>query len=416
MPHLFGGLPVELVAQIFFIVAQESHASKGYRNLMRANLLLSSVCSQWRRIALATPSLWSYIHLSATRLREPYGKVDAAALSRIRAYLERSGSISIDLRYDFWDSREQQEAIWPIVTPHLHRARSIGMGGLTSETVDLIFPLSGTLERLRDLSLHYLGDPFAIPYAFRNDRTPPNLNSITLYDITFQNMPITPLTRLSLYYRLERSWSDVLLSLAPHPHLQHVTLDFDLVHDDVSRQPLNLPNLTSLYLRGSSFDQYLLTPVLEHLQYCGSESRIDLEKLRPLKRLTFDRSSERILNDWGSSPSLVSLRTLDLVRCDHILPMLACLSHCEVNSTPSIFPCLHMLRLKNCVVPNHAFEENTLTAIFDVLDARPDLVIESDADSVYFSPFNPLEWSELQTRSGGRLSRLAEDSFTGLGH
>lgn len=133
-------LPAELIAHIFLLTSQDSYVKWGpNRGLLQSLLSVSSVCSRWRAIALSTPKLWTYIGIW------PIGTNSSVTpiISRVQAHLERSSAALIDIHFNFTMlPNEKLQLIWPMVSSHLHRSRSIRIFGLNRELVSFVSPLS----------------------------------------------------------------------------------------------------------------------------------------------------------------------------------------------------------------------------------------------------------------------------------
>ncbi|KAF8606188.1 hypothetical protein BDV93DRAFT_521037 [Ceratobasidium sp. AG-I] len=94
MPVLINILPPELLSHIFVATFQSWQFARSVGDESYGQIhyptVFSSVSAQWRRIAIGTPSLWSYIYLNYTRYAfESPEYVDL--------YLERSGSLPLSV-------------------------------------------------------------------------------------------------------------------------------------------------------------------------------------------------------------------------------------------------------------------------------------------------------------------------------
>ncbi|KAF7982775.1 hypothetical protein HWV62_26688 [Athelia sp. TMB] len=92
--HPIHEIPIELLLKIFSYCVPVKYNSISQRRLV---MLPSHVCQRWRAIALSTPSLWSYILVTADSMWDPY---PYSKLECTRTWLARSEHcpLSIQLR------------------------------------------------------------------------------------------------------------------------------------------------------------------------------------------------------------------------------------------------------------------------------------------------------------------------------
>ncbi|KAF8706818.1 hypothetical protein RHS03_04782, partial [Rhizoctonia solani] len=114
-------LPVEILAHIFWLVYSSNHRISSSRENEDGNLIemefprqsetISHVCSTWRRVALAEPSLWSHMSIPIDR------NVDQQLLACTEAYAQRTchHPLQIHLYY--------RENIWMEHPFHAHLAK-----------------------------------------------------------------------------------------------------------------------------------------------------------------------------------------------------------------------------------------------------------------------------------------------------
>lgn len=92
-------IPVEVTLLVFRYlmssdIAQEPHSPSSHGLL--TEVVLSHVCRRWRSIALDLPALWTSYRYHSYVFYPP-----GPSLHRLEAYLERSGSRLLDLKFDF---------------------------------------------------------------------------------------------------------------------------------------------------------------------------------------------------------------------------------------------------------------------------------------------------------------------------
>ncbi|KAG8734709.1 hypothetical protein FRC10_011523, partial [Ceratobasidium sp. 414] len=129
-------LPTEVLAYTFDGAVSESNLpqarwSKAQKPAEVA-VLLASVSSHWRQVALATPALWSYIDL------DPRGQLEYQ-----RLWLERSASHPLHIRFckasPSYHSLAQERAVADLIQPHLPRCQSLCLS-LSERLAQLVLP------------------------------------------------------------------------------------------------------------------------------------------------------------------------------------------------------------------------------------------------------------------------------------
>ncbi|KAJ7615337.1 hypothetical protein FB45DRAFT_935436 [Roridomyces roridus] len=93
-------LPREMISEIFL-----RYGCDELYGQPNSPLVLASVCSQWREVALGTHGLWTHFNSAPGRLlgvmRNPEG-----VANRLQTYISRSGTLPLDLRIHMLDSGE----------------------------------------------------------------------------------------------------------------------------------------------------------------------------------------------------------------------------------------------------------------------------------------------------------------------
>ncbi|KAJ7040817.1 hypothetical protein C8F04DRAFT_228474 [Mycena alexandri] len=111
-------LPPEVVSEIFIRTLSETRARP---NVTEAPLLLCTVCSQWRTIAIFTPALWSSIELTFK-----FSLFGSNFLALLDLWLSRTGHhpLSLSLYYDEYTvtkNRPQVDLVVHLLLRHSHQ-------------------------------------------------------------------------------------------------------------------------------------------------------------------------------------------------------------------------------------------------------------------------------------------------------
>ncbi|KAJ7768388.1 hypothetical protein B0H16DRAFT_1716396 [Mycena metata] len=111
-------LPPEVVSEIFIRSLSETGARP---NVTEAPLLLCTVCSQWRTIAILTPALWSSIELAFK-----FSLFGSKFLALLDLWLSRTGHhpLSLSLYYDEYTvtkNRPQVDLLVQLILRHSHQ-------------------------------------------------------------------------------------------------------------------------------------------------------------------------------------------------------------------------------------------------------------------------------------------------------
>nr|GAT43182.1 predicted protein [Mycena chlorophos] len=156
---------------------------------------LSHICSEWRQIALFTPSLWRAIGIYAQPLGGP--QTLAKKMRCIETFLERSGSYPLSIRVTGASSPDKQsrETLIDTLLPHRARWQYLVLHGHRSA----LARITGTFPQL-------LGAELVASYEIINEQHPllpqleaPALHSLSLWHIALTSVPSPhQLTRIYL--------------------------------------------------------------------------------------------------------------------------------------------------------------------------------------------------------------------------
>ncbi|KAJ3545197.1 hypothetical protein NMY22_g2530 [Coprinellus aureogranulatus] len=170
--------------------------------LSRTPLLLTHVCSHWRKTALATPALWSSLRIDIEALLVPSGRQEL-----YRTWLDRAWGTPVSL--DIVDIRESRSNIldttdWlGFLIEHVPYLQNLSVGPCVGNALirGLLSKPKGTARHLRGLSISF---PTHIPFAplghGKLSTLFPNLSQLDLslssYD-GLTDIPVNQLTHLS---------------------------------------------------------------------------------------------------------------------------------------------------------------------------------------------------------------------------
>lgn len=257
---------------------------------MPFEILVTHVDSHFRKIALNTHSLWSSIHI------EPGNFV-----SKVAAYIERSGRYKLDLRIELlhpgFDAKIQQ--MISLVLPHAFRWRTlyyrsvyqVQENSVLSYIADISAPmlegLSLNIDEMQNSGLADAGNPTRSVFG----RGAPSLFFVRLRGFALYSF-LPPLSAVRILHldqtkSLTLGYSTFRHILSSLAHLQHLSIYGDMVADPVwpgAKDVIYFPELSSMRICdvcGGAYAGLLLgldTPSLTTLALKGVQEH-DLERL-----------------------------------------------------------------------------------------------------------------------------------------
>lgn len=238
-------MPTEMLVGIFEHGGLISLHEGGLPFVVKA----SHVSSQWRNVALGTPSVWSAIPVHPLR----------PALTN--HYLKRSANLPLDVYLHFKKQLNAKEAL-SLLLEHRLRWRNLyldaGNGGAVFLVVSSLKDAGRSLPILRHFEVTFTGKPGTIgmlPEVFDNS-SPPRLHSLSMRGVSFNvRSPIfQTATHLDLSF-LPRdmgtpTFSSFSLLLGGLKHLTHLKLAsvFPKLLEGVDYGSIELPALHTLEL------------------------------------------------------------------------------------------------------------------------------------------------------------------------
>ncbi|KAF5390643.1 hypothetical protein D9757_002676 [Collybiopsis confluens] len=217
-------LPVEILTEVFLLCLPSLCEDPSTTASHRAPLVLTSICREWRAVAMRTPRLWKSLHI---RLPPSARSVDVESVQRqrvgIRLWLARSSSQPLSISLGEFQpslfsrkSEERKHLTFQLLEPirrERHRLTELGIFSLRSLD-DLIRYLAVSNVQLTALhSIHILT---AVSMGLNHHRI--LSNTISLSHATMpglQKLSIRALTSdAARYLTRTRSWSPRIIELS----------------------------------------------------------------------------------------------------------------------------------------------------------------------------------------------------------
>ena len=354
-------LPPELL-QVIFVCCLPLHRN-AVMHSSEAPVLLGRVCSEWRRISLSTPEVWSTLHIVPPNVNFSNLTSSTARFKRKRElidmWLGRSGACPLNISFVWFASDSEDEiklcaSLLEALVPTCGRWRMLDFQvplkmfkpfiGLTVKDVPLLEGLS-LMDNRTPLGIDVVDKwPESLVFA----ESAMNLKNFTLTffsgGLRLPSIPWHQLTTLYLESNISFFFQDsreMLSTFVQCAHLQSCTLKFPLSHTafipafEKLNLPITLPQLEVLCLDGDQHLQNtfhmsntlinLCAPKLRKLEIFGRSGRTEgniapeplvairtlLERSKcPLEKLTVESMSllpEEFIGCLKLAPTLVEL-------------------------------------------------------------------------------------------------------------
>ncbi|KIM85837.1 hypothetical protein PILCRDRAFT_817078 [Piloderma croceum F 1598] len=290
-------MPPEMLCEMFMHCLVDGSNSF---DVTRAPLHLTFVCSKWRRVAISTPRLWSYISLDYA----------PSTMELLQTWLLRSGSSPLTLVFESEEDDDEEviagSSYFDTIIPHSHRWRDV-----TFALVDALFMLLEhrvaeikdhlpVLERLDLDCLDIVDQPMTI---FENA---PMLHTVTLMDYS---QYLLPWHQLKNYHARAFSTTECLQLLQQCTNLTHCT--FERLYSDLGILNTSIvvhSKLQSMRLVDSDISELLDNIVLPALQVLAIRDSPNM--IQPPRVSSFlDRSSCNLqhltLRTYWTGPELI---------------------------------------------------------------------------------------------------------------
>jgi len=307
----FRRLPPEILQMIFVLCLPSNRNAVMHGS--EAPVLLGRVCSEWRRVSLATPEVWSSLHIVPPNVSFNNPALSAARFQKkqelVRMWLARSGACPLSISFVWFAGDSEDEvrlcvSILKVLIPMCHRWKTLDFQvplkmfkpfiGLTVADVPSLEGMS-LMDNRTQLDTESV-DHWPDSLNFVESAT--RLRTFTLTSFSGgMRLPSIPWSQLATLY-LEANISffftdscEMLSTLSECTSLQHCTLKFPLSHTaslptyQKVDMAITLPNLQVLCLDGdqhlhntfhiSNTLMNLITPKLRKLEILGRSGRPD---------------------------------------------------------------------------------------------------------------------------------------------
>ncbi|KAF6758188.1 hypothetical protein DFP72DRAFT_888298 [Ephemerocybe angulata] len=161
-------LPNELLLRIFHALGDASRVT-GKSQALAGEIVVTHVCGLWRELALSTPSLWNIFQHDGLR--------GCVSLERLRAYIERSRNLPLELFFHFTTTGEDGSTddledgknaleMFNLVAANQHRCRQLHIFTENEEILyyfqdyfqDVSAPMLEAFTLCADKSIEYVED------------------------------------------------------------------------------------------------------------------------------------------------------------------------------------------------------------------------------------------------------------------
>ncbi|KAJ7648392.1 hypothetical protein DFH06DRAFT_1476392 [Mycena polygramma] len=258
-------MPPEMLSEIFcWTLPSLRNGTRRGIKMTDTPWVLTHVCSRWRAIAIATPSLWSLVFIVYTRYTNP---ASSYPLPMVETQIARAQKFKIHFYACEATDPLPQLDVFQCLAKQASRWEDLVLR-LTSALFPLLASLRGCLPSLRRSWMQW--DCTASQMA--RDSIDFCESAPSLVDVTVVNehrfipfyLPAHQLTR----YQLNAPWEihRAILKQAPNLIEAHVCVMYDSDNPwPGSHESVDLPSLRSLLVSHSNILQFLRFPLLEQI-------------------------------------------------------------------------------------------------------------------------------------------------------
>jgi hypothetical protein len=352
-------LPTEILSQIFLHCVGNEPRSP---HPDVPPLLLTRICSRWRKIALSTPHLWAKVAIVL------HTKVDPSHAQGIRDWISRSGFAPLNLRLKVTDSQRRMRAVClfnDILMKEGSRCTCIALS-LKGENASFLQVPEGHLSRLLELQLDSQEEEpsgWKIVWdALGND---PQLRRLKLVHSDSKKVhkpgPTAPLQRLTSLRTACYGTQSLIDILQLCPNIEELDChfadwDFEIDLDDEFR--VTLPKLRYVNCQGQiGLFSYLIAPQLKEVAIRTFD--VELKDWKPcflsfltrsacfIEKFVYDAPSVEFLQHMPNLVELQLLNTNYMVNCHDLIEKLTIPHGVGSTSKPTVFlPKLRRLDLR----------------------------------------------------------------------
>ena len=245
-------LPPDVLVMVFAECRHMNPQWSGVLSLLRqlpVEVRLSHVCSQWRAVALSTPSLWSSIHF-------PFEHKEDS----LHEYLKRSQGSLLQVYLGPWAKYTNLErTLTTVLMPHVGRFQELVLDAVSRETLSALLlafrdEAAPALKRLRVMCRGTMITHGPLPVVNIFTKGAPLLTDVRLDNVpVILPNPCAEMLSFSVYpgpqYPMSRSGFHQVLSACPSLKTLHLRAFVELV-SQAPISPIHLPTLRELVVNG----------------------------------------------------------------------------------------------------------------------------------------------------------------------
>ncbi|KAJ7498222.1 hypothetical protein B0H11DRAFT_834860 [Mycena galericulata] len=250
-------MPPEVLGEIFSWTLLSVEEAWSCDRFKKSPWVLTHICSRWRSISLATPSLWSQVIIN-------YHQGFVPPLAAIETQIERAHTLTIHFFPTSNQDPGPQLEMFELLAKHSLRWEVLCLG-ITRAMLPALTVLRHRVPLLRRLWIQSSdeGNDEAFLDSVDCFFTAPSLVDVGVFDPYFSvsiPMPVHQLTR----YELEGSLDMHLHLLGLAENLIEARIDVDISRDTLSQSVVHL-SLRRLYVSNTALLDYITAPALEEL-------------------------------------------------------------------------------------------------------------------------------------------------------
>ncbi|KAJ7620964.1 hypothetical protein FB45DRAFT_132070 [Roridomyces roridus] len=250
-------MPTEVLGQIFVWTLPTPNIAAQTYSLDDSPWLLTRVCSRWRAISIALPSLWSLIAISYHLPLIPYPP------EMVKAHLSRaSKKLFIFFFGSQGEETESQVEIFRLLCEQSPRWENVCLG-MSSHMVPLLPDLRGRVGALSALQLTWTREAFINVDSVDCFETAP-LRSVSISN-GLRLVPTPFSTDYLTRYDLNETWSTHVDILKTAAHLVEARISIRSYPTDLDDSVIPLPHLQRLFITHPELLGHFDVPALQEI-------------------------------------------------------------------------------------------------------------------------------------------------------